>query len=165
MSLCVEPGNNILHQATKINFLNDSINIHNIAAGILLSNNKNEVLLTNSSYHYLVNGGGGGCLYYKKSNWSSWVLIANWCFYGLYIIIRYRKPIWLRNLYIDLFTKMNFISISFLENSIELIAEDGAKIKSRRFNLMPPRAIDNIMKDKFNFSDQDIEDLKKKLNL
>jgi len=69
--------------------------IHELAPAILLSKEESEVVLTQGEYSYKVKGGGDGHLYYRKGD-RDWILVANWCFYALYIVIRYRKPLWLK---------------------------------------------------------------------
>ena len=96
--------------------------IHKFAATLLLSPYDSELMLTQDKYSYRVKGGKDGHLYYQKGNSNNWILIANWCFYGLYIVVRYRKPAWLRPMYQSLFTKMNFVSTTFQDYSIELVS-------------------------------------------
>jgi hypothetical protein len=139
--------------------------IHEFASSILLIKEKSEFVLTQGEYAYRVKGGGDGYLYYKKGANQEWVLIANWCFYGLYIVIRYRKPLWLRPMYQSLFRQMNFVSILFGEHSIEAVTTSGEIIRSRRFRLSPPSALSKVMTEKFGYSQEKIEALRAELNL
>ena len=136
--------------------------IHEFAVAILLGEQELEGILTQGNYAYQVKGGKGGHLYYRKGHTRNWVLVANWCFYGLYIVIRYRKPIWLRPMYHALFSKMNFVSVTFGEHSIELVSKDGQILHSRRFRLSPPSAFDEVMAEKFGYSQERIESLRVK---
>ena len=61
--------------------------IHKLALTVLLSRYDSELILTQSNFAYKVKGGKSGHLYYKKGNSDNWILIANWCFYGLYILL------------------------------------------------------------------------------
>ena len=101
----------------------------------------------------------------KKGHSDKWVLIANWCFYGLYIVVRYRKPVWLRPMYKGLFTKMNFVSITFQDYSIKLVGSDGQTLQSRRFRLSPPSAFDKVMSEKFGYPEEQIQLLKTKVGV
>ncbi len=139
--------------------------IHELAPAILLSQEDSEFMLTQGKYAYWVKGGESGYLYYKKGASQDWVLTANWCFYGLYIVIRYRKPLWLRPMYQSLFRQMNFVSITFSDHSIEVIGTDGEILRSRRFRLSPPSALTKVMTEKFGYSQEKIEALKAELNL
>ena len=134
--------------------------IHRFASTVLLSRYDSEFILTQGNYAYKVKGGDDGCLCYKKGNSDKWVLIANWCFYGLYIVVRYRKPTWLRPMYKSLFTKMNFVSIAFQDYSIGLVDSEGQTLRSRRFRLSPPSAFDEVMTEKFGYSQEQIQSLK-----
>ena len=136
--------------------------IHKFASDVLLGQHYPELILTQGNFAYRVKGGDDGHLYYKKRNSDKWVLIANWCFYGLYIVVRYRKPVWLRPMYESLFTKMNFVSINFQDNIIELVGSDGQTLRSRRFRLIPPSTFNRVMSEKFGYSDEQIELLKTK---
>ena len=138
--------------------------IHKFAATLLLSQYDSELILTQGNYAYCVKGGKSGHLYYRKRN-GDWILVAIWCFYGLYIVVRYRKPTWLRPMYISLFTKMNFSSVIFENYCIELVSSDGQKLRSRRFRLSPPSAFDKIMSEEFGYPEEKIQLLKKELNL
>ena len=139
--------------------------IHEFAPTILLGERDTEYILTQGKYVYRVRGGRDGYLYYKKRVSDKWVLIANWCFYGLYIVIRYRKSLWLRSMYRSLFTKMNFVSLTFFDHSIELVDTEGEILRSRRFRLSPPFALSKVMTEKFGYSEEKIEALRSKLNL
>lgn len=138
--------------------------IHELAAAILLSKKDSEIVLAQDDYSYKVKGGEDGYLCYRKGN-REWILVANWCFYRLYIVVRYRKPIWLRPMYQSLFAQMNFVSVTFHDYSIELVGTDGETMRSRRFRLSPPRALEEVMTDKFGYSPQKVEDLKLKLGI
>ena len=137
--------------------------IHKLAVVLLLSRYDSELTLTQGNFAYWVKGGKSGHLYYKKRNSDKWVLIANWCFYGLYIVVRYRKPVWLRPMYESLFAKMNFVSTTFQDYSIELIDSDGQTLRSRRFRLSPPSAFDKVMSEKFSYPEDQIHLLKTKV--
>jgi hypothetical protein len=139
--------------------------IHELAPAILLSKQSSEFTLNQGKYAYRVKGGKDGYLYYKKRANDSWILIANWCLYGLYIVIRYRKPLWLRSMYQSLFSKMNFVSIAFSDHSIEAMGTDGQILKGRRLRLSPPFAFEEVMMEKFGYSLQKAEVLRSKLNL
>jgi hypothetical protein len=138
---------------------------HELAATILLSEQDTESLITQGKYVYRARGGKDGYLYYKKRTSDNWVLIANWCFYGLYIVVRYRKPAWLRPMYRSLFAKMNFVSVTFFDHSIELVGTEGEILRSRRFRLSPPFALDKVMSEKFDYTRDKVEELKAKLHL
>jgi len=138
--------------------------IHELAATILLSKEDSEIVLAQGEYSYKVKGGEDGYLCYRKGN-RDWIMVANWCFYGFYIVVRYRKPIWLRPLYRSLFKQMNFVSINFHDYSIELVGTDGEILRSMRFRLSPPHALEEVMSEKFGFSPQKVEDLKLKLGI
>lgn len=135
--------------------------IHKLAAALLLSKYDTELTLTQGHFAYRVKGGTSGYLYYKKRN-SDWILIAIWCFYGLYIVVRYRKPAWLRPMYTSLFTKMHFTSITFQDYSIELVSSDGQTLQSRRFRLSPPSAFNKVMSEQFGYNEEQIKFLKTK---
>ena len=132
---------------TNYNFDVSDNTIHKLTSTLLLSRHESELILTQGNYAYQVKGGDDGYLYYKKGK-GNWVLIANWCFYGFYIIVRYRKPIWLRPVYKSLFTKMNFVSTTFQDYSVELVDSDGQTLRSRRFRLSPPSAFNKVMAEK-----------------
>ena len=137
--------------------------IHKFAVALLLSRYDSDLILTQGNLAYQVKGGDGGYLRYKKGNSGKWVLIANWCFYGLYIAVRYRKPIWLRPMYRSLFSKMNFSSITFKDHSIELVDSDGQTLQSRRFRLSPPSAFNRVMSEKLGYPEEQIQLLKIKM--
>jgi len=137
--------------------------IHELVAAILLSKEESEIVLAQDEYFYKVKGGEDGHLYYRKGN-RDWVLIANWCFYGLYIVVRYRKPTWLRPLYRSLFKQMNFVSVTFDDSSIELVGTDGEILRGRRLRLSPPSAFQEVMTSKFGYTEEEAEALKVKLN-
>ena len=134
--------------------------IHKFAVAILLSKYDSESILTQVNFAYRVKGGDSGHLYYQKGNSGKWVLIANWCFYGLYIVVRYRKPVWLRPMYERLLAKMNFVSIAFQDHSIELVGSEGQILRSRRFHLSPPSAFNKVMEEKFGYPQEQIQSLK-----
>ena len=150
---------------TNYNFGSSDETIHKFAVTILLSGHDSEFMLFQGNYAYQAKGGESGHLYYKKGNNDNWILIANWCFYGLYIVVRYRKPVWLRPMYETLFAKMNFVSIAFQDYSIELVGSDGQILRSRRFRLSPPSAFDEVMSEKFGFSEEHIQLLKTEMDL
>jgi hypothetical protein len=139
--------------------------IHRLAATILLGSYDSDFILTQGKYAYQVKGGSSGYLRYKKGNSAKWVSIADWCFYGLYILVRYRKPVWLRPMYRSLFAKMNFVSIAFSDHSIEAMGTDGQILRGRRLRLSPPFAFEEVMMEKFGYSLQKAEVLRSKLNL
>ena len=137
--------------------------IHKFAVSHLLRRYDSELILTQGNFSYLVKGGKDGHLYYKKGNSDNWVLIANWCLYGLYIVVRYKKAVWLRPMYNSLFTKMNFRTITFNDHSIELVSSDGQTLRSRRFRLSPSSAFANVMSEKFGYPEERIQLLKTKV--
>ena len=138
--------------------------IHELAVAILLSKEDSEIVFAQGEYSYKVKGGEDGYLCYQKGN-RHWVLIANWCFYGLYIVVRYRKPLWLRPMYQSLFTQMNFVSVTFHDYSIELVGTGGETLRSRRLRRSPPHGLEEVMTEKFGYSPQNVEDLKIKLGI
>ena len=148
---------------TNYNFEVSDTAIHKFAATLLLSRHESELILTQGNYAYRVKGGTDGHLYYRKGDAGEWVLIANWCVYRLYIVVRYRKPIWLRPLYESLFTKMNFVSITFQAYSIKLVGSDGQTLRSRKFRLSPPSAFNKVMSEKFGYPEEQIQFLKTKV--
>lgn len=137
--------------------------IHKLAVILLLSNYDSELVLTQDNFAYKVKGGEDGYLCYKKGNSDKWVLIGNWCFYGLYIVVRYRKPVWLRPMYENLFTKMNFVSTTFRDYSIELVDSEGQILRGGKFRLSPPSAFDKVMSEKFGYPEDEIQFLKTKV--
>ena len=148
--------------ATTFNFETWDETIHQHAANILLGSCESEFILTQGNYSYQVSGGSDGYLNYSKLG-GKWISIANWCFYGLYIVVRYRKPQWLRPMYQHLFTKMNFTSVKFSEYSIGLTTSDGQIMSSRRFRLSPPKAFEKVMSEEFGYSQEKIKPLKTQL--
>ncbi len=146
------------------NFNLDNEAIHELAAVILLSKKDDEIVFGDGQYFYKVKGGENGHLFYRKGN-RDWVLIANWCFYGLYIVVRYRKALWLRPMYRSLFAYMNFVSITFHDYSVELVDINGEILRSRRLRLSPPKALEEVMADKFGYSPQKVKDLKAKVGI
>jgi len=138
--------------------------IHEIATAILLSKEDTEIVLGDGQYFYKVKGGESGHLFYRKGN-RDWFLIANWCFFGLYIVVRYRKAFWLRPMYRRLFAQMNFGSVTFHDYSIELVGTSGETLRSRRFRLSPPQALEEVMADKFGYSPQKVEDFKAEVGI
>jgi len=139
--------------------------IHELAPSILLSEQSSEFTFSQGKYAYRVRGGSDGYLHYKKGASDNWILIANWCFYGLYIVVRYRKPVWLKPMYQSLFAKMNFVSVSFFDHSIELVGTEGEILRGRRFRLSPPSALSEVMTEKFSYTQEKVEELKAKLYL
>jgi hypothetical protein len=139
--------------------------VHELASAILLSERSSEFTLSQGRYVYRVRGGKDGYLYCKKRVSDDWILIANWCFYGLYIVVRFRKPVWLRPMYRSLFAKMNFVSVNFFDHSIELVGTEREILRSRRFRLSPPSALTKVMAREFGYSEEKIETLRSKLNL
>ena len=150
---------------TNYNFDVSDEAIHKFATTLLLSRYDAECVLTQGNYTYRVKGGTDGHLYYKKGETGEWILIANWCVYRLYIVVRYRKAIWLRPMYRSLFTRMNFTSITFNDYSIELASSDGQILRSRRFRLSPPLAFDKVMSENFGFCEEKIQLLKQELGV
>jgi len=136
--------------------------IHELATAILLSKKDSEIVLAQGEYFYKVKGGADGYLCYRKGN-RDWTLVANWCFYGLYIVVRYRKLTWLRPMYRSLFNQMNFTSVTFSDSSIELVGTEGEILRGRRLRLCPPHAFEEVMTSKFGYSQQKAEELKTKL--
>jgi len=139
--------------------------IHELALAVLLSERDTECMLTQDKYTYRVKGGKDGYLFYKKRASDRWILIANWRFYGLYIVVRYRKPIWLRPMYRTLFAKMNYVSVTFFDHSIEAIDKDWEILRSRRFRLSPPFALAEVMTREFGYLQEEIEELEAKQGL
>ena len=137
--------------------------IHKLAVTLLLSRYNSECMLTQGNFAYQVKGGDSGYLRYRKGDGGKWVLIAIWCFYGLYIVVRYRKPIWLRPMYKSLFARMNFVSIVFQDYSVELAGSDGQTLRGRRFRLSPPSAFNRVMSEKFGYYERQIRFLKTKV--
>ncbi len=148
-----------------INYEASDETIHEFAVAHLLGESNSELTLVQGNYAYKVSGGKGGLLYYRKGAKNDWILIANWCFYGLYIAVRYRKPVWLRPMYKSLFDRMNFVSVAFDDYSIELLGTDGQKLRSRKFRLSPPKALDKVMSEKFGYFEEKIRLLKKEMHL
>jgi len=155
------------HEAYIMNYNSDVSDetIHKFAATYLLSRYDSELILSRGSFAYRVKGGEDGHLYYKKRNNGDWFLIANWCFYGLYIVVRYRKPVWLKPMYQSLFAKMNFVSVIFFNHSIELVGTEGEILRSRRFRLCPPFALNKVMTEKCGYTQEKVEELKAELCL
>jgi len=147
----------------NLNFDISDNTVHELASAILLSRYDSEFVLTQGNYAYKVRGGDDGYLYYKKGNSDKWVLIVNWCFYGLYIVVRNRKPVWLRPMYKNLFARMNFISITFQDDSFELVGSDGRILRGKRFHLSHPSAFNEVMVRKFSYSREESESLKVKI--
>jgi hypothetical protein len=139
--------------------------IHKLAVSYLLGRYDSELILNKGDYSYQVVGGNSGYLRYKKGNTDKWVSIADWCLYGLYMVVRYRKPDWLRPMYINLFGKMNFNVVKFDDYSIELLSSNGQVLRSRRFRLSPPKAFNKVMSEEFGFSKEQISALKSEMDL
>ena len=155
----------MLDRDTKsYNFYASDESLHELAAAVLLSKEDSEIVLTQGEYSYKAKGGEGGYLCYRKGN-HEWILVANWCFYGLYIVVRYRKPTWLRPMYRSLFNQMNFTSVTFGDSSIELVGTEGEILRGRRLRLCPPHGLEEVMTEKFGYSPQKVEDLKLKLGI
>ncbi len=150
---------------TNYKFYTSDDIIHKLASSLLLSQYDSQYMLTQGNFTYCVKGGDSGYLYYKKGNSDKWILIANWCFYGLYIVVRYRKPLWLRPVYETLFARMNFISITFHTNSIEAVNSEEQILRSRRFRLSPPSAFSRVMSERFGYPEEQIQLLKTKVGL
>jgi hypothetical protein len=134
--------------------------IHELASAILLSDRSSEFMLTQCKYAYRVRGGSDGHLYYRKGASDNGILIANWCFYGLYIVVRYRKPVWLKPMYQSLFAKMNFVSVTFFDHSIELGGTKGEILRGRKFRLSSPSALSKVITEKFGYTQEKVEELK-----
>jgi hypothetical protein len=134
--------------------------IHELASAILLGDRSPEFMLTQDKYAYRVRGGSDGHLYHRKGASDNWILIANWCFYGLYIVVRYRKPVWLKPMYQSLFAKVNFVSVTFFDHSIELVGTEGEILRGRKFRLSPPSALSKVMTEKFGYTQEKVEELK-----
>jgi len=139
--------------------------IHELASAILLGGSSSEFILTQGKYAYRVRGGSDGHLCYEKVASDNWILVANWCFYGLYIVIRYRKPVWLRPMYESMFAKMDFVSVTFSDHSIELVGTEGEILRGRRFRLSPPSALSKVMTEKFGYTQEKVEELEATLCL
>lgn len=154
----------MLHRATgSYDFDTPDDSLHELVVAILLSKEDFEIVLTQGEYYYKVRGGEDGYLCYRKGS-RDWVLVANWCFYGLYIVVRYRKPAWLRPMYRSLFNQMNFTSLAFGDNSIELVGKDGELLRGSRLRLSPPCAFRQVMTSRFGYTEQEAEALKVKLS-
>ena len=138
--------------------------IRELVVASLLGKQDSEIVLAQGEYSYKVKGGESGYLSYRKGK-RGWILIANWCFYGLYIVVRYRKPLWLRPMYRSLFAEMNFASVTFHNHSIELIGRSGEILRGRKLRLSPPSAFEEVMTEKFGYSQQEAEDLKLKVGI
>ena len=134
--------------------------VHEFASAILLGDWSSEFMLTQGKYAYRVGGGSDGHLYYRKGTSDNWILIANWCFYGLCIVVHYRKPVWLKPMYQSLFAKMNFVSVTFFDHGIELVGTEGEVLRGRKFRLSPPSALTKVMSEKFGYTQEKIEELK-----
>jgi hypothetical protein len=134
--------------------------VHELASAVLLGDWSSEFMLTQGKYTYRVRGGSDGHLYYRKGTSDNWILIANWCFYGLHIVVRYRKPTWLKPMYQSLFTGMNFVSVTFFDHSIELVGTEGEVLRGRKFRLSPPSALSKVMSEKFGYTQEKIEELR-----
>jgi len=156
-------GQKMLDKAYNFDISDDFI--HELTAAILLGERDTECILTQGKYVYRVRGEKDGHLYYKRRASDNWILIANWCFYGLYIVVRYRKSLWLRSMYRSLFAKMNFVSVTFFDHSIELVDTEGGILRSKRFRLSPPFALNKVMTEEFGYSEEKIRALRSKLNL
>lgn len=139
--------------------------IHERAVAILLGPKSPECELRGDEFAYLVVGGTGGHLYYKKGEAGHWVLIANWCFYGTYLAVRFRKAKWLRPMYHRLFARMHYQVLSFGPYGIEVVGTSGEKLNSRIFRLSPPGAFEQVMGEKFGFSEEHIASLARELDL
>jgi hypothetical protein len=68
-------------------------------------------------------------------------------------------------MYRSLFAKMNFVSVTLFDHSIELVGTEGEILRSRRFRLSPPFALTKVMTEKFGYSKEKIEALSSKLTL
>ena len=134
--------------------------VHELASAILLGRWSSEFMLSQGRYTYRVGGGTDAHLYYRKGASDNWILIANWCFYGLYIAVRYRKPVWLRPMYRSLFARMNFAGVTFFDHSVELVGTEGEVLRGRKFRLSPPSALAKVMSEKFGYTQEKIEELK-----
>jgi hypothetical protein len=146
-------------------FSEEDQSIHRIAVASILGPDKSERELRQGRYAYLVKGGSSGYLDYKRPGTDHWVSIANWGFYGSYMAVRYRKPIWLRPMYHYLFSNMNYTITSFDQYSIRLLGTNGEILSSRIFRLSPPGAVMSVLKEKFNFGEEQISELQRELNL
>jgi hypothetical protein len=139
--------------------------IHRLAAATLLGDEESELTLTDGTYSYLVRGGENGHLYYGKAPGGDWISIANWCFYGLFVVVRYRRPLWLRPMYRSLFAQMNFVSVDFYDHGIQLIGRSGEVLKGRRLRLSPPSALEKVMIGRFHYAPEKVQELKLSLNM
>lgn len=131
-----------MEQTTHVKSLifdrNDS-SIHEFAAYALLTKPKESIILQQSPYAYELDPGS---LYYKKESYRDWVLVANWCLYGAYILIRYKRAVWLKPFYEALFKRMNFLHVSFNKYCIEVLDTNGHFRSSRIFRLSPPGGLE-----------------------
>ena len=137
----------------SLTFNSGDSSIHQFAAYGLLSKSKEEFVLRQGACTYKLCWGG---LYYKKESYSSWVLIANWCFYDAYILIRYKRAVWLRPLYEALFKRMNFLHISFNKYCIEVLDTNGHFQSSRIFRRSPPGGLQSAMAEVYASIDKTI---------
>jgi hypothetical protein len=153
----------MLDKVCDFDISDDSIN--ELSSTILLGDQSSEFILTQGKYAYRVKGGSDGHLYYKKGASNNWILTANWCFCGLYIVVRYRKPVWLKPMYQSLFAKMNFVSVTFFDHSVELVGTEGEILRGRKFRLSPPSALSRVMTEKFGYTQEKVEELKATLYL
>jgi hypothetical protein len=68
-------------------------------------------------------------------------------------------------MYQSLFAKMNFVSVTFFDHSIELAGTEREILRGRRFRLSHPFAFNKVMTEKFGYTQEKAEELKAKLHL
>lgn len=137
----------------QIAFNVGDLRIHDVAVDVLLGSGTKEVELRQGDFAYCVKGGDAGHLQYRKKGIRDWVLVANWCFYGAYVVVRYRKVVWLRPMYEHLFSAMNYTILAFGLHSIELLANDGSILTCRQRSFSPPGALRAVLEKKLGFDE------------
>jgi len=148
-----------------LEFAEHDKSLHSAAAELLLSKKEHRYILKEGLYSYKIDGGTSGCLYYRKGTRGDWIDIARWGFYGAYLRVLYRKPLWLRPMYESLFTKMNFTSVTFSEHTIGVTDTEGDTIHHKRFRLIPPGAMTKMLVDKFRFTEEHAQRLLSELKM
>jgi len=148
-----------------LEFAEHDKSLHSAAAELLLSKKEHRYILKEGLYSYKIDGGTSGCLYYRKGTRGDWIDIARWGFYGAYLRVLYRKPLWLRPMYESLFTKMNFTSVTFSEHTTGVTDTEGDTIHHKRFRLIPPGAMTKMLVDKFRFTEEHAQRLLSELKM
>ncbi len=144
---------------SPLTFPDSSVSIHSVAIAVLLGQNDHERELRQADYAYLVSGRKGGSLCYRKGHDARWVLVANWCFFHSYVAVRHRKARWLRPMYGELFSRINYRVSSFDEHTIEILSSTGERMGHRLFRLGPPSAMEGMLREKFGFTEQQLKSL------